>query len=529
VVDLRERTGIDRKVMRKYAPVKIKNPTAEGHLVRLMPRQSFEVICTKQESYDDFNVCVLGDFLILTDVYVEDDKTTFRFKQKYDFTEWAKISALFLGNVIVVKNGGEEPVRVTMCVYCQPTNSCKANVLTVINPDDQLVKIEPNQVLHLVVYDSQEQARWSIEGLFGLNCIRCETVLNDFQNVYDPDSLLCPEPRSGLLALNADVTTHPPHHLPNEIMSNGLVSEYHFWCCLSAEEIRKIHTSPNGSYKMGVVEIRGEYPDRCAIKRFEVMLSLRSSKESLNFDYFTAVHAISDCWKQRSLSYSRHSIFNPQCNENIDVSESDGWFYVEIPAPSVYFDKISEHAQWYPEHKMDDNSPIMCHQLRQRYINGKTVQRFLVTNITVRSSADLLCLGFIKFATQSSEGLRHITLTFWRIPGSSTTYPPFQKDYWQEEERTSKKSLTSIEEVDLELLETKDLTENASIVPLYSIDADGWDEYAEYFGEDYLASLRGSKKKYLPLPLLPRYESNTSIDTMWIETIEMPSAVNIGS
>jgi hypothetical protein len=488
--------------MKRYATVKIKDPTTDGHSIRLMPCQSLEVVCTKQNPDDDFNVCILGGFLVLTNVLVEDTRVVFSICQKHDMTEWSKISTIFVGNVVVC--GKKDKVR--LCVTCISTNEMKSNVLTVVNPDDQLVKMEPHQLLQIVVFD--EQGRWNIDGLLGITCVRSETVVNDFPKIYDHEILFCQEPRSVKLPINPFLLSHPPEYFQNEIIGGGLVTEYHFWCCLSIAEIRKLNNACNGSYPLGTVELKVEYEDHCGIKRMDLMLGVRGSKKQNSFDYYRAIHALSQSWHDRSLSYSRHALLNPTQYENIDVSDAlDGWFYLEIPAPCVYYTNFDDASAWMVCEE-DAESPIFCHELKSRYVDGKCVQRFLINNISIKCAEEFANLGKIRFVAEDDNNIKDIIINFWSLPGEVVQKPEIR--------RQGAKLLTCTYDVDMELLSTKDLTESATVVLLSDIDVRDVIDYSEYFSDNYLESLGlGIKKKWLHL-------SHTNM-------MLIPSAANIGS
>jgi hypothetical protein len=488
--------------MKKYATVKIKDPGTEGHTVRLMPLQSFDLVCTKHDPEDDFNIKVLSDFLTVTDILSDSTKVVFKIAQKCDLNEWSKISTFFLGNVLLSKKLRSGDSKIHLCVYCQPTNQMKANVLTVINPEGSLLKVEPNQLLHIVMFDRSEKTRWSLEKLEGFTCVRCETVVNDFTKVYDPDSLFCPEPRSLLLPMNEQLKNHPIQYFANEVMgSGGLVTEYHFWLCLSPSEIGKIHSLANGSYAMSAIKIKGEQRDKVIFQNLNLTLSLRGARK-IDLDYFQSVHTMAKCWNERSLSYVRHSLFNPNFGENIDVSDSDGWFYLELPHPSTYFNGFDITTFWFCENKIDYTirSGISCHELHTRYVNGIEVQRFLITNVSSGVVNDrLINTGVLKFRSIGTTNSKTLSLSFWKIPSDGT------RDMVPIDNR--KKSFGFRYEVELEL-KTGEVTDCATVTPLYMIDPEP--DYSEFFSEGYLESLMSGSNKKTPM-MLPLIKNSTTM------------------
>jgi len=481
--------------MKRYGAVKVKNPSTNGHTVRLLPLQSFEIVCTRCDPADRFNALVVGDSLLMTETLEQDHNITFRFQQKYDTTEWVKISDLFMGNVLLTKSIGGVKEKLRLCVYCTDAKSPKDNVLTVINPDDVLVKMEPYQILHIVSYD--EQMRWSLDNCEGLKCVRCETVINDFQKIYDQDALFCPEPRSHGFSMNKNLGEHPDQFFTNEVMgARGLTTEYHFWSCLTAAQINRMYSASNGTYSLGTIELKGESEKCGAIRKMELMLGVRGKKK-INLEHFKAIYSLAKCWNERSLSYLRHSLFNPRVNENLDVSDADGWFYVEIPNPSVYFNDFSDDGSWKFQ-EADDT--VICHELRERYINGNKVQRFLITGITNQREAELMSLGSVLFSCSEGDADKQMRLSFWKIPNDQTR--PLSQEMLPR--RSGRSRLIEKVEIELEIVSDGVLASEDTITPLCCIDENDID-YTE-FGEEYVSHLISKKK----IPLLLGVSSSTT-------------------
>ncbi len=459
--------------MKKYGVVKIKDPSAEGHTIKLLPFQAFEISFIKRSLTDSFKLSILGKFLVLTETKDTKTSVTFKVQQKYNMTGWAKFSTTFMGNVVISKMINGVFTEQRLCVYCTAEQPTKDNVITVINPDNCLVKIEPHHVIHIVMYDG-DSLQWSMENPDSLKCVRCETVINDFQGVYDPEALFCPEPRSHGLPMNEKLIEHPPEFFSNEVMGcKGFITEYHFWSCLTSSEVAKLNNSPNGSYEIGVISLQGKLPGatRVSFRQMEVMLSVRGDKRKLNLEHFKAIYSLAKCWNERSLSYVRHSIFNPRTNEDLDVSESDGWFYLEVPSPQVYFPEFDKENRWTCENI--DGTSIQCHHLRSRHINGNEVQRFFISGISINKESTLMGVGMLMFSVSDGGVSRIMTINFWKIPVSEERQsPPTRSTATRMSERI---------EIDLEVMVDNKLAEDECITPLSMIDPDDIDyEYYDY-------------------------------------------------
>lgn len=451
--------------MKKYGVVQIKNPSTDGHTVKLLPLQSFQIICTKHNCDDKFDIAVNGDFLIATTVSETNGVVVFKIEQKYDVSDWVEISDLFAGNVTLFKKCRNADSKIRLCVYCSGEKP-KDSVLTVVNPDDFLVKIEPHQVLHIVNYDEEDDFKFSVlnKDLL-LKCIRCETVVNDFTSVYDKDSIFCPEPRSNTLKRN--LSFHQ-EFLQNEILGARVITETHFWFCMSRDDAEEYYGGRDQVRQGGDIAIRKENDNFQTIGKIELLIGVRS-KRKMGTDYFDAVHNMARDWKDRSLSYSKKSILNPYVVENLNISESESWFYVEMPHPSIYFSDLKE-GSWLPQ-----QFEVECFELKSRFINGHRVQRFLITGITCFE--DCLNLGYVCFSAGFG---RNVTLNFWKISSNSLSIV--------KSERTIVKSANTVTDsevvtkIELELVEGGELHEEEFVL-LGEVSTFDYSSYYEYGGD----------------------------------------------
>lgn len=482
--------------MKKYNKVKVKDPSSDGYVVKLFPGQDFELVCTKKDSTDFINATLNSGFLILVDTVDHVDKIVFTFKQKYDMTEWCNTSTTFIGNVKLLKSIDGVLSCVRLCVYCVSSNYIKENVVTVINPDDSLVKIESHQILHVVVFDNLN-SNWSVDNPKSLTCVRCETVVSDFMDVYDDESLFCPRPRSQKLPINSSLKDHTKEYFSNEILgSRGLITEYHFWSCLSALDLNK----PNGSYSLGLVSICGENGEESTLKTMQVLLGVRGKRKKNINEHFQAIHMLAKCWDERSLSYTRHSILNPRVNENLDVSDSNGWFYIEIPCPQVYHKHLDNGLRWTCDDFTTSQSLIQCCELRSRYLNGKEIQRYLVTGVTGVEKLHLSKLGAVDFYVKENDSYYEISINFWKIPVDTDPL------------KQSGRYLSSYTEIELEIVNDGKFIEASDIVVLSEVDGKNMgDDYWDYMRDNDFLPSTDSKKKFVPLCLMhfPNTESES--------------------
>lgn len=397
--------------LKKYNPVKVVDPFTDGHAVRLQSCQAFQLILTKN-SNEFYDVELNSEYLIIEKIErvfnngIE--KEIYFISQKYDLSSWAKISNVFLGNVIVSRKQQTEsvPVGYQICVYLNCVNESKQKVVTVINPNNHLIKIEPSSLLEIVIF-GKDAGRWSLMSIeeIGCYCIRSETVYNDIPDVYDANLTFCPEPRNVSFAINPlleeskfCVTQQELHKAIDKCSK-----EYHFWVHLDVKSVRKASTTPNGNYSMGNIKFSCKNEEDVVVKELfsELMLSLRHSNNNVNSSEYQALRSSVENWSIRSINPAQNSVLCPNFNENVDIIKGAEFLYVEIPQPSVYMGKDVE-GYWSVDASLENNKKVglQISELSPRYVNGFMVQRFVVKNSEWWSklSVTTLFLGHINFS-----------------------------------------------------------------------------------------------------------------------------------
>lgn len=455
--------------MKKYGVVKVRNPSSDGHIVRLLPLQSFQIICTKFSESDKYDVSVLGNFLVVTDVLEKDNLVIFKIEQKYDVSNWVEISDLFSGNVVLSRKFKDTDDKIRLCVYCSDVKS-NGTVITVVNPEDALIKMEPHQVIQIVTYSKEIDAKWSIiNSNPALKCIKCETVVNDYSDIYDKNSIFCAEPRSNKLKRN-DSLSIPDDFLLNEILGIHSVTETHFWFLLKETEASYLYEKPDDSYYGGSISIKEEVDDINLISKIEFTINVRS-KNRMKSDYFDSVNFVAQNWKDRVLSYSRQCILNPNLFENLSISDSENSFYVEIPNPSVYFSDLKDDERWKPS-----DCKVQTFELKSRHINGQRIQRFLIIGIAGMDQD----LGKVIFTSASGKT---IILNFWKITGGlipATSYQPVKSEYSVVKNKKTSLNFSSIVEMEIELEIVQDGLIDGESTPLSEISSFDYNSYSEY-------------------------------------------------
>lgn len=406
------------KPQRKYDPAKVKDPQTQGHAVRLQARQPFLVILSGLDKGWDLKLN--SDFLFIEEVVFdyERDQIHFKVAQKYDLQEWSYISHVFLGNAYVEREGGE---KVTLCVYLDCRNKKKYSVLTVINPKDHLVKMEPHQLLQVALW-TEPYVNWSATHNFHMfDEIKYETVINDMRHVYDKSDVFCCEPRAVDHKVNPEVKSQveePKAHAKKVI-------EHHYWYRIKKDQLEKAGEYENGCYRVGKLTFRHFNNPACGTTSFDIMVSLRNStREKIDMVLYDAITHRMNQWNMRQYDPHNQIVMYPNVSENIDLKPNQDFFYVELPQPSVYFPVFHDNVFWRAE--SGDLTYFQITELEARLVNGKYVQRFFIQNImdpknfaTTELAKSMPFIGHVKFVCRKLVELggkveRTITLNFWK-------------------------------------------------------------------------------------------------------------------
>lgn len=229
----------------KYHPVNIKDPTSPFHLVRLRPYQDLKV-CLKSSAGTD--VLAMSEYFYQSSDCRNIKGTGSRelvFTQKRDVAidEWARLTPFYLGEVIV-DNGSSYS---SLHVITEDPNTHKNDIVAVVNPKGNGLKVEPHQIIEVILYrirDNYNENEWEYQfepakdGI-GLNyeCIR--------------DDVLYPSVNYNTSAeLDESVCVVYPR-APNTVHN-----EFHFWFRLDYESLASIKDIAGGTYSVGTLKFQ---------------------------------------------------------------------------------------------------------------------------------------------------------------------------------------------------------------------------------------------------------------------------------
>lgn len=222
-----------------YSPAQVTDPASENHLIRLYPNQDLRVVLSQDS--EDVQVFLTSEYLRLS--REETDKKgnhVYHFVQQYDLTEWANISSAYLGEVAVLRKDRIASV----CIMLEGQDAHNKNMVTVINPIGSEIKIEPHQVLEVVVFDCEGQAEdtWDYEIHIGDDDQKIQYEYIGKEVVYPTVQYRTYVNEDDL----GDMTLVMPRATKDMPMR-----EYHFYFRCSYDTLQKLKAGTNGAYDGG--------------------------------------------------------------------------------------------------------------------------------------------------------------------------------------------------------------------------------------------------------------------------------------
>lgn len=115
------------------------------HTVRLYPSQDLALRLSS-----DIKVLHTDPFIEIVGEKALKEGTEIHFKQKSEIVDWGKESSVYLGEIYGETAKGH---KFRLCVHMMSDNDYKKDVVTVYNPIDQIIKVEPYQILEVVLSD----------------------------------------------------------------------------------------------------------------------------------------------------------------------------------------------------------------------------------------------------------------------------------------------------------------------------------------------------------------------------------------
>lgn len=446
----------------KYSPCKVQNPR-DGHMIILLPNQQLIIDLDEASKWQKdvpaltlFDVTTSSPFLMrAAEKHKEDGSTEIVYEQVYDLTSWCEHGMVYLGEVHVAI---QDAVAI-LCVYCR--HSAKNDVVTVINPKNSHVKIEPSQILEIVIHgqdDSimkQEDYIKSDVIIHGKKSVLWENGTQFLEKLRE-ETIICPETHphreSIFNVINRDVTSLPvnPTMTPatkeawemkckriGKVSATTTTVQRHYWLRLNPVECEGLTVEKNQCFlsnpEIADVSITvNSGSNNYVIYRTNLSLCHRGLvKHGLP----TAKNpdVVKETGKQQGLVDQYHSsinnlIVNPSYNLMHELSPTDVGVFLELSLPSAMYPTCVDYPnlKWEvtpaPIHSMGMKRVprLVVVDLPCRYINGKKVQRFwIIRDKLVMSDAPMsdnaFFLGVINIKCNSLSVLGDKILNLWEV------------------------------------------------------------------------------------------------------------------
>ena len=130
---------------KNYNPVRVKDPMSDNYVVLLHPNQGFDLYLTS--AFVTPNLTIRSGFLRLNEKQVCGSDTIFRFAQEFDLTDWTKASKTYLGEVEITSESLSRIIKLKLML------SSDSEVIAVINPENDEIRLELDQQLEVVLFD----------------------------------------------------------------------------------------------------------------------------------------------------------------------------------------------------------------------------------------------------------------------------------------------------------------------------------------------------------------------------------------
>jgi hypothetical protein len=223
---------------KKFSPVLISNPVSDNHLVRVRPNQSFILRLS-----DDMGITEIDSdshFFELAETKRQDQYQLFLFRQTADFFDWSLLSSVHLGDVVLLK---QDYSIINLCVILESTNHLKKDVISCINPEGWHIKVKPDQIIELILFDEMCKGEWNCEIHEGADKkIRFEQICSQVIE-RDTEPLIIDEYDKRI----NDV------FFPFPRSRSARVTEQHFWFRCDHETITKLYSLEDGTFHAGSI------------------------------------------------------------------------------------------------------------------------------------------------------------------------------------------------------------------------------------------------------------------------------------
>lgn len=138
-------------MQKKYAPVKLRNPSTKNALVRLLQGQQLNIVFDNP-NFLEHKIDIAGSFLQVEEISEVRSGWAATITQKVDLVQQ---NTLFLGEVNLYDSSNNKSA--SLCVVTQAENN---DILQIVNPSTCNVSLDPGQVLEVNFWSKDFNNMW---------------------------------------------------------------------------------------------------------------------------------------------------------------------------------------------------------------------------------------------------------------------------------------------------------------------------------------------------------------------------------
>ncbi len=429
--------------------LKVKDPKSNYQLIYLNPRQG---LCLEL-SYplgvgadEDWKVELFSEFMVEEKKEKETGRRFFYFIQPFDMKDWAKVSNVYLAEISIAWVGQKRPYKEFetrhISVVLQAGNRVQRDILTVVNPIYNHVRMYPHQTLEVVIFDEKNsQPDYKVQYINGEHTSSSGNINLAVESINE--KLVVQKWKDGRFtnvdeecyALNRTTCELPPNprldskspYQPLKPLWSGPYKAHHFYFRLDRAALQAVTNLRNGIYQSTEIVF---HEDLITSQDFgiEVFVAVKGSKKSL-------IRRLGETRRQKMLlggttpkkdSFIHHEklihgerveghylLINPKMNDVIEFIEGeDNSYIVEIAPPHVFSETVPMNLKWEvavePAYlfntRHESHQRITCVELDQRVFDGQVTQRFLVSPLSGHSLKKNQKFAFFGIVTFSCHG-----------------------------------------------------------------------------------------------------------------------------
>lgn len=437
--------------------VMVRNPKATFPVARIHPRQGLVVDMAYPHDRavgEEWVVDVRSPYLALLASTSEPFSRKFLVDQIYDLKVWARSSQVYLGEVVVSWMGrpregvaGQQSIG----VFLAGARIGSRPVVTVINPADAVVRLNPHEILEVIVFDPAHYHRsfvHRIDHLRPLNQDRLNLVAGHKESVtYRVDDSgqfdLVAGSASRQIRSVGKLPINPRTTLPynNPPALRGTYHASHFMYSLDPDRIKAVHGLKDGVYESSVIEY---YADHGTDDGPEYSLTVQMNVRALWKRHLPAVPKPVQIGfdpqlvaaGNRLYDIDRMAMANPSDFETVEWPEGKaGPFFVDLVPPgdgrrwAVKVSRVSSIDETHGTTKWEERLTVGQELIEGH--DGSPIQRFVVrphmTSLGPNQNIRLKLIGLVHIYEQgNAQNSRTVNFSLVRRVAASSKTPPFR-------------------------------------------------------------------------------------------------------